>query len=261
MESNAFDSIASSYDSLFTVTEIGYLQRLQVYKYLEYFLKGSQVQNILDIGCGTGADAAWFANQGKNVYAIDQSKEMIQTCLSKYGNQQNIKFIHADMLQMTEVLENKRFDLIFSNFGAVNCIDPHLIKKFSDSLLSFLNAGGNILLIVMTDFCAWESVYYFIKGNFSKWSGRKKMQSVSLQSGHVIDTWFYNPQSLLHLMGHSFHKVSYYPIGLFVPPSYFEKNKYVMRLLPFLSKLDSMLFSIKRAAFYSDHFLIHLQIK
>ena len=78
-----FDAIAENYDKSFTDLPIGSLQRNQVYRFLDPILLNLKSKNVLDLGCGTGEDAIWFARRNFIVTAIDYSSEMIQVANQK----------------------------------------------------------------------------------------------------------------------------------------------------------------------------------
>src|SRR3990172_8735086 len=46
-------------------------------------LKGSGVVSLLEVGAGTGQDAAFFASQGLEVLATDLTEENVATCRRK----------------------------------------------------------------------------------------------------------------------------------------------------------------------------------
>ena len=77
MTSALFDSAAQYYDEAFTNTDIGTLQRTRVQNYLSSILPNNSL-NILELNCGTGADAIWFAKKGHKVLATDISEKMIE---------------------------------------------------------------------------------------------------------------------------------------------------------------------------------------
>ncbi len=75
MIAGAFDSLASDYDALWTYSLVGRLQRLQVLREVKnIFHPGDRV---LEIGCGTGVDSAYFASAGIRVHATDLSPKMV----------------------------------------------------------------------------------------------------------------------------------------------------------------------------------------
>ncbi len=73
----AFDTVAQSYDASFTHSVIGIAQRDVVWSYLESSLSSSDKLNILELNCGTGEDALWFAKKGHKVLATDISEKML----------------------------------------------------------------------------------------------------------------------------------------------------------------------------------------
>ena len=55
---------------------------------------------IIVLGCGSGHDAAFLAQAGHHVTAIDFSEEAIQNAKKLYGHQSRLEFIQADVFQL-----------------------------------------------------------------------------------------------------------------------------------------------------------------
>ena len=70
-----FDAIADRYDQSFTYSWIGQAQRAPVWSELAKVFHAGQ--HVLEIGCGTGIDAAFLAKREVRVTACDSSPEMI----------------------------------------------------------------------------------------------------------------------------------------------------------------------------------------
>lgn len=69
---------------------------------------------LIELGCGNGRDSLFFANNGINVIAIDQSETIINNL--KYNNQyENIEFIQDDFVN-SKLLESIEADFIYSRF-------------------------------------------------------------------------------------------------------------------------------------------------
>ena len=70
--------------------------------------------NLLEIGCGNGRDAKYFASMGHKVTAIDRSVAAIKSCNEQFGKD-NIKF-YAGTISSIKQIDVKDFDLIYSRF-------------------------------------------------------------------------------------------------------------------------------------------------
>jgi ubiquinone/menaquinone biosynthesis C-methylase UbiE len=122
-----FDHIASSYDSLFSQTAIGQLQRKRVWNYVETVIPELKGFEMLELNCGTGEDALLFGERGFNIVATDISEEMLKVTQKKaqqFSMQHRISSQYLDLESFNETLFDKKFDLVFSNFGGLNFINP-----------------------------------------------------------------------------------------------------------------------------------------
>lgn len=257
---NNFDIAAEDYDEIFTNSAIGILQRRQVHDYLNRHLSKDTKIRILEINCGTGEDARWFAKQGHKVLATDASPRMIEVAKSKV-NFSNIEFQQM-RIQDLHLLDSKEpFDLIFSNFGGLNCLDPKAFSPFLKDAKKRLAPNGAIIMVIMPKNCIWDNKYHLLKGNWS-YIGRRNTSEKVLVNVHneKIETWYYNPKDILKLSTNKWQTVKYFPIGFFVPPSFMEtffKNKKV--ILKGLGWLDTCVSKVSFLARFSDHYIIHLK--
>jgi len=224
-----FDILAETYDADFTRSQIGKLQRERVWKFLQTILQASgKPLKILEINCGTGEDALKLAAMGHNVVATDASEIMIETALQKLTtstiNNDRIAFIQCSFDELPQNFKGEKFDLVFSNFGGINCIDKAGIKKLSNDLFSITNPGGYLFLTVMSRFCLWEILYYTSKGKLNT-ALRRMQRNVQFNvNGYSIPVFYYSPRDLKKLFESKFTLMETYPAGLFIPPSYLEKQ-------------------------------------
>ena len=140
-----FDHIASTYDSLFSRSAIGQFQRKRVWKYIEGMLPELKGFEMLELNCGTGEDSVLFGEGGFNIVATDITEEMLKITEKKaeqYSMQHKISSHFLDLDTFNETLFDKKFDLIFSNFGGINCINPESLKTLMKRLPTILNPGG-----------------------------------------------------------------------------------------------------------------------
>lgn len=250
----SFDKAAANYDDTFTNTEIGQLQRALVYTELSKHL--TSVQNILEINCGTGEDAIWFAKQDFNVTATDISPKMIDVAKSKA----NLNFKTVDINLITSTFEGSTFDLLFSNFGGLNCLSKLELEKFFANINSILSEKGQLALVIMPKNTLWERFYFLAKVQFSNISRRKKESVIAHVDGESVTTYYYNPKDIANLAKANFETIAVKPIGFFVPPSYldgFFKNK--KGVLRFLNRLEKGIKNMTSLSKYADHYLIILQ--
>lgn len=258
-----FDVISSIYDQSFSNTLIGKAQRDIVWKYLDQHLPAKPV-SILEINCGTGEDAIYLAGKGNAVLATDASPEMIQIVSQKISANNLTTRIETKVWDLNQdfPFENKKFDLIFSNFGGLNCLSPEAINKLSIACSQLLNETGRLIFIVMGRFCLMETVYFLLKGKFKSAFRRSSKKPVKAKLGGdaMIDIWYYKPAEFKKIFSRDFKFIQKRPVGLFVPPSYlenyFSKRK---KLFNLFLKTDHALASIGLLSSLSDHYIIELR--
>ncbi len=261
-----FDHIASTYDSSFTRTPIGQLQRKQVWSYLEKITPDLKGMDILELNCGTGEDAVLFSEKGFNIVATDVSEEMLKVTQEKvqqFSMQHKITSQYLDLDNFDDFLFEKKFDLVFSNFGGLNCINPESLKKLFEKIPSILSPEARFVAVIMPKFCLWESIYFFSKLQFNnlfrRWT--KKGVDAALQGAHV-KTWYYRPAQVKKWASKKFSIIGTKPIGVALPPSYLQKffSKH-RRFLWRLNKLEKKLNKWSSLSGISDHYLIDLKVK
>ena len=156
MQQNSFDTYSKIYDEDFTFSPIGKMQRARVHYFLSKRLTG--VKDALEINCGTGEDAQWLSNKGISVTTSDISGGMIEECKRKQIA--GVHFLECDSRKIKSTFIDKKFDLIFSNFGGLNCLNPNEINQFLSDSSSMLNANGVLAAVIMGRKCSWERMYF-----------------------------------------------------------------------------------------------------
>lgn len=256
---NHFDKHAKTYDTVFTNSTIGKAQRNRVYHFLNKLLFSEKKISILELNCGTGEDAAYFHSLGHKVLATDISEEMISIASKKYPH---ISFKKVDITKITMETFTEKFDLIFSNFGGLNCLSPKELERFMHISSSLLNPKGKMALAIMPKSCLWEQFYFLLKGQTKKAFRRNTDKSVLANvDGVQVPTWYYNPKQISTFTDNYYTKMLVKPIGISIPPSYLEPffagKKGLLKILFWKEKKLSNSFWAK----YADHFLIVLQKK
>lgn len=261
-----FNHIAPTYDTSFTQSAIGKLQRDSVWRYLQNILPMLPGKEVLELNCGTGEDAIRFARLGFNIVASDIASEMIMETRKKVDRENLTHVISPQLLDLTTLNEKTftgKFDLVFSNFGGLNCIHPNDFQKTIKQVASVLKPGGRFVAVIMPEFCLWETVYFMAHLQFRKAFRRlNKNGVVANLAGATVRTWYYNPRRVKKCAQKYFDRLSTQPIGIVVPPSYLE-NFFLNRhgSLQKLGRLEQRLSSKSFFAGMADHYIIDLQLK
>ncbi|GEP49653.1 hypothetical protein FNO01nite_03250 [Flavobacterium noncentrifugens] len=256
---NSFDSAAAVYDETFTHSVIGKLQRGIVQRHFQKILDIQKPKTILEINCGTGEDAIWLAKQNFKVTATDLSEKMIAVAKTK-ENQHKIIFKKADINELPTDFTDEKFDLIFSNFGGLNCLSEIRLELFFKNAAELLSENGHLILVIMPKNTLWEQFYFLAKANFKSAFRRKKHPAIANINGEKVLTYYYNPMKVKNLADGFFKLIKLHPVGFFVPPSYLEpffRNKH--RLISALSQLENGIQNRKSLSRFSDHYFIALQ--
>ncbi|HRH66254.1 MAG TPA: class I SAM-dependent methyltransferase [Bacteroidia bacterium] len=259
--SSPFDPVAKSYDDVFTLTQTGQLQRNRVWKYLTSLHFPENKASVLEINCGTGEDACWFATRGHRVLATDLSAEMISQAEEKIKTRglKDVRFLACDMRELYEKLQGQKFDLVFSDFGGMNCLDENDIRKLSMEIRYLLKPGGSFIAVLMSRNCLWERFYFLLKRNFTAAFRRRSKSGIPVSLGQTIQTtYYYSPDQFASLTGSGWKTNRLIPIGLFLPPSYldpfFSKHPVLLR---FLERAERLFGGMSWCADYADHYLLH----
>lgn len=100
---------------------------------------------ILVLGCGSGHDAALFANAGHVVTAVDFSAGAIEQAKKLYGHLDNISFIQQDIFTLPHEW-NESFDVIIEH-TCFCAIDPHRRKEIVKLWRRLLHEEGQLIAV------------------------------------------------------------------------------------------------------------------
>jgi ubiquinone/menaquinone biosynthesis C-methylase UbiE len=217
------------------------------------------------LNCGTGEDAVRFAKMGCKVIATDISGDMLKVAKTKAEDEgllDKIEFRNLDISKMSEQVFQTKFNLVFSNFGGLNCVDKQSLNVLKTKLNTVLKNEGRFVAVVMPDKCAMETIYFLLKLEIGKAfrRGKKHVNWVN-NSGESLKIYYYSPSAFYSNFKSAFMLGQKLPIGLWIPPSYtesfFQRHP---RVLKFLSSMEKS-FHPSFTSRISDHYLIDLKIK
>jgi len=230
-----FDHLAERYDQLWTHTAIGRAQREQVWRAIDpLFGPGDRV---IDIGCGTGDDAAHLAGRGVSVHAIDPSPAMIAVA-------QRRGTFCAEIAELEDV--SGIFDGALSNFGALNCLEN--LEAVACQMARLVRPGGRAALCFIGRFCAWETLHYALRLDF-----RRAFRRLHGRAESSLGTVYYPAIPDIRVAFSPYFACERWTgIGMLVPPSY---ARIPDRFIRILAVLDRYLFVLRA---FADHRLLIL---
>lgn len=249
----AFDSFADTYDADFTDSEAGRWLRRAVWQNLVPFVRPGL--RVLDLGCGTGADAIWLAQAGCNVTAADASPAMLDQVMRKAKSGRSAGCVNQIRLDLNAPGDlTGPFDLVLSNFGALNCVID--LKPVGNLLRRVVAPGGTLALTVMGRFCAWESLWHGFRGRriaLRRWRG-----STTARIGtHRIPIRYWRAGEIRTALSPKFRLRSVHGIGVVLPPSeMFHIFGGRPRLFRLLTSWEARLSSNPVMARVADHQLL-----
>jgi ubiquinone/menaquinone biosynthesis C-methylase UbiE len=258
MQGNAalvFDQLAADYDMQFTSTLTGTAQRAATRKHLLKFLRGKSNLRILEINCGTGEDAQWLSMMGHQVTATDASARMIEQANNKNNSGHRLQFLHSSFSELQQKIGGRQFDLVFSNFSGINCIDSNELTALIVTVENFLSPNGHAAFVIFGKHCFWESAYYLLKCKpgkaFRRW--KKRPVVMNTVASHPLNIWYHSAKLVTRMMNH-FSRIEKKPVGLFIPPSYLEKQMQQRpRFFRLLERLDKKFSGLNWLSNNADH--------
>jgi ubiquinone/menaquinone biosynthesis C-methylase UbiE len=257
-KATTFNVLAGTYDAAFTESLIGHAQRRVSHKWLQPLLTSKPNMQLLEINCGTGADACWMASLGHSVTATDGSPAMIdkaqqKTAVINLPGKPVFQTCAFDALPAT--FQNQKFDAIVSNFAGLNCVSPSDMKKLSAQLQSLIRPGGYLAVVLFGKYCFWDSFYHLLKGQprqaVRRWTNKEVL--VQLLPGVQQPVYYYSVKAFKRLLL-PMQLIEKKPVGICIPPSWLEA--YVqqhLRLFHSLVQWEEKLGSSSLVTSLADH--------
>lgn len=261
MTGSAFDGVAGGYDDRFSHQDIAKFLRAKVHRVAASYLVGPS--HMLEIGCGTGVDACHFAAKGHAVMATDPSPAMLEITEHKVAGAERVDTAvwDASTPMPDQVRDGGPYDMVFSNFGAMNCVPD--LSHFGLQIAQVMGEDGVVVLVLMNRWCGMELLLNLLLRNTTNMLRRLKRTPVAtLEDGSRLPIWFPSVRAVRKALGPEFTLVARAPIGVFLPPSElygsFQKRP---RLLRLAKRLDATLGSIWPLSRLADHTLIALRYR
>jgi len=216
VHASPFDELASGYDGSFTHSAMGMNLRQRVWeRAAALFPPGAR---ILELGCGTGEDAVHLARAGRCVVALDASTEMIRLARLKAAAAHcsaRVEF-HARPIEALDGLESHPpFDGVFSNFGAINCVQD--LPGLAALLARRLAPGARMLWVPMGRHVPWEWAWFLARGDAARAFRRLRAGGVEWRG---LKIQYPTPATLARQLVPWFETTHREALGVALPPSY-----------------------------------------
>lgn len=241
----AFDPLAAGYDADFSARPVAKWLREREYERLALHVRDGAA--ALDLGCGTGTDALWLAEQGMRVTALDASPAMLEIAQRKLAAYPEA---HVDVFDLRQLPDGYvgPFELVLSNFGALNALEE--TRPLAEWLIPRVPSGGVVCMAVMTRFCLWETVWNVVRLKprraARRWGGQAPFRETTVYYPTVFE--------LVRAFAPEFRLTHKRGLAIFLPPSeMFGVVEARPRLMNALTALDSRLWKYGAGTRIADH--------
>lgn len=216
---DAYDELAETYDEDFTESVIGRLQRDALWRrFDELFERG---QALLDLGCGTGEDALYFARQGISVHGVDVSSAMIEIAGRRTEQEEGIS-VETLSLERLAGVAGGPYDGAFSSFGPINCVSD--LSALARDLGALIRPGGMAALCLMKHVCLWETLLYPLAAALHRNAAAQEAWSDKPAEDGEFRVFYPPVRAVRRAFAPWFRFVAAPGVGLFLPPSYLEPS-------------------------------------
>ena len=118
-------------------------------EFVELVRRGEITGSVLDIGCGTGEHALFFAGEGYEVWGIDSSPLAIGKAKEKAaGRGLHVQFLVLNALDLSRL--NRKFDTA-TDSGLFHTLSDEDRPVFVDNLADILSPAGKYFMLCFSE--------------------------------------------------------------------------------------------------------------
>jgi SAM-dependent methyltransferase len=194
------------YDAFADVAEERYASNHVLVRVREAFRRAVEpypARSVLDIGCGTGTDLAWFQARypGRRYAGIDVSPRMVERAQRRLGPH-GVRIERACAHDIPGVFPDERFDLVYSFFGPLNT-EPDLHGAVR-ALEQAVTPGGVLVLTFVNRVYLVDSAIHLVRGRLKLALARARNQWRGYVDDKPIHATLYSSRQLARLFAPSF---------------------------------------------------------
>lgn len=235
---NAFDSAADEYD--FTISR-NFINTWIRKRSIEELLRLSHPRDVLlEIGCGTGAEAIEISKSVKGIVATDISERMLEIFQKKIlAKKLTLRIIPArakasEISCVENLLPNGAVRIAYSFNGALNC-EPD-IDRVPEELTRIIEPEGYFVCSIRNTMCLPEYFSHALALQFNKMASRKQQPIMVSVGGIDIPSYYSPPSKFLETFNPHFKLRRLIGLPAFLPPAYL--NDYYMKIRSFTTVLE-----------------------
>lgn len=235
----AFDSASEEYDFTISHNFINTWIRKRSINELLTLVKQDDV--LLEIGCGTGAEAIQISKRVKQIIATDISQGMLNLLRQKIsakrlGSVLPVQARAATISSIAQLFDGGKVRIAYSFNGALN-LEPD-IGKFPLELSKVLERGGYFVCSVRNILCLSETIAHAAVLQLDKIAPRRKQPTMVSVGGMDIPAFYYSTKFMSRLFRPYFKLKKVVGLPAFLPPAYL--NDYCIRFRPVTSLLEKL---------------------
>jgi deazaflavin-dependent oxidoreductase (nitroreductase family) len=244
---NAFDLASEEYDFTISHNFINTWIRKRSIAILSQYINPDDV--LLEVGCGTGAEAMQISKLAKRIIAMDVSQKMVRLLQAKaearglQGKVTPLRLSASEISEVAPFLVGEKVRVAYSFNGALNC-EPRM-DAFVKGLSGLLSPSGYFVCSIRNTICLSEMLSHALVLQFDRATPRKKQPAMVSVGGTDIPSTYYPAMRFIEFFRPYFRPVKVVGLPTLLPPAYL--NSYYLRFrgrFPLLERLDA-LFSSK----------------
>jgi len=249
-----FDHLAKDYDTVFTQDPIAAWLRQRVWARLDALFQPPM--QVLELGCGTGEDAAYLMSRGVHVTATDASLKMLHQAQHKNPDLHThpFDFNNTDTWNLSG-----QFEGVYSNFGALNCTNQW--ASLAEYLASITTPQAKLGFGIMGRICLWETLWHASHLEFKTATRRWKGYHLAhLSDATPLMIYYPSPQMITSIFAPYFRVTNLIGLGVALPHT--EAYDVVTKrptLQRWLTHLEISLAERKIWRAIGDHYWIELE--
>ncbi len=263
---SGFDHAAADYDEEEAGNPV--LERMRAEHWRWFGRAFPSGAKLIELGSGTGREAARLVAAGKRVALLDVAPSMLTLAAERVKEADTNGLLGHHLLpasqvgQLESIYGQASFDGAYSSFGPLNC-EPNL-AGVAEGLAQLVRPGGRLIFSVMPRWCLSEIAWFGLHGEFGNATRRLRgpVLARALPGQELlVKTFYYNPTEFTQQFRPYFRRVRVKAFPLLWPPPYLgHLPRRWPGLFAALGRADDWLTNgFPELAVFGDHFLIELE--